>query len=141
MSVGLDGQLMNRMAHISDLGISRPKNFSGSGGLTKEQMDMILIGNELLDYDLSREGVTKSCFDKNVIYQKPICENTFDYIFSHIGLANDNSINYPVMLTEPLCNPNHSRALTSELMFECYGVPALCYGVDSLLALYGSKAS
>lgn len=48
---------------------SKPKNFSGSGSLTKTMCDMILVGNELLDYDMNRENVKKSMFDKNVIYQ------------------------------------------------------------------------
>ena len=43
------------------------------------------------------------------------------------------------MMTETLCNPNYSRSMVSELMFECYGVPALSYGIDSLLALYGQQ--
>lgn len=62
-----------------------------------------------------------------------------DYVFSHMGISNDNNVNYPVMMTEPICNPNYSRSMVSELMFECYGVPALSYGVDSLLALYGKN--
>ena len=119
---------------------SKPKNFSGSGNLTKQMNDMILVGNELLDFDTTRENIRKSAFDKNVVYQKPIFESTLDYIFSNIGLIGDSSIDYPVMMTEPLCNPNYSRSMTSELLFECYGVPALSYGVDSMLAMYGSNS-
>ena len=57
-------------------------------------------------------------------------------MFSHLGLANDTQIEYPLLLTEAMCNPNYSRALVSELVFECYHVPALSYSVDSLLAFY-----
>ena len=39
-----------------------------SGSLTKTMNDMILVGNELLDYDINREGVKKSMFDKNAIF-------------------------------------------------------------------------
>ena len=49
--------------------------------------DMILIGNELVDFDMSRDKVNRSMFDKNVMYQKPILESTLDYVFSHIGLS------------------------------------------------------
>ena len=35
-----------------------------------------------------------------------------------------------------MCNPNYSRSLVSELIFECYHVPALSYCVDSLLSFY-----
>jgi actin-related protein 5 len=59
-----------------------------------------------------------------------------DYTFSHLGLAKDNQIEYPLMMTEAMCNPNYSRGLVSELLFECYRVPAVSYSVDSLLAFY-----
>lgn len=39
-------------------------------------------------------------------------------------------------MTEAMCNPNFSRALVSELLFECYRLPAVNYSVDSLLAFY-----
>ena len=64
--------------------------------------DMIQIGNELLDFDTSRENVRKSAFDKNVIYQKPIFESTLDYVFSNIGLVGDTSKKFLTILkTEP----------------------------------------
>ncbi|PNF25161.1 Actin-related protein 5 [Cryptotermes secundus] len=37
-------------------------------------------------------------------------------------------------MTEPFLNPNYSRHLMSELLFECYGVPSVCYGVDGLFS-------
>ena len=46
---------------------SKPKNLAGTGGLTKGMLDMTMIGNELIDFDLSREGASKSAFDRNVI--------------------------------------------------------------------------
>ena len=75
-------------------------------------------------------------FDKNVVYHLQSFEHTLDYTFSHLGLGNDSSIEYPLLLTEALCNPNYSRSLVSELLFECYHIPAVSYCVDSLLAFY-----
>ena len=118
---------------------SKPKYFAGSGGLTKAMTEMILVGNELIDMNTDREGVKKSMFDKNVVFQKPILENSLDLVFSHIGLAHETSIDFPVMITEPLCNPSYSRAMVNELMFECYNVQALSFGVDSLMAFYGQN--
>ena len=59
-----------------------------------------------------------------------------DYTFSHLGLGQDSKIDYPIMMTEAMCNPNYSRSLVSELLFECYRAPAVSYGVDSLLTFY-----
>ena len=64
-------------------------------------------------------------------------EPTLDYVFGHMGLSEESSIDFPVLMTEPLCNPNYSRSMVTELMFECYGVPNLSLNVDSLLGLYG----
>ena len=62
---------------------------------------------------------TRSPFDKNVVYHVSSQEAIFDYAFSHLGI-HDNSVNFPVLLTEAFANPNYSRSLVSELMFECY---------------------
>ncbi|XP_038689644.1 actin-related protein 5 isoform X2 [Tripterygium wilfordii] len=40
-------------------------------------------------------------------------------------------IDHPVLITECVCNPVHSRAKMAELLFETYGVPAIAYGVDA----------
>jgi actin-related protein 5 len=37
-------------------------------------------------------------------------------------------------MTERLATPIHSRQITSELLFECYGVPSVVYGIDGLFA-------
>ena len=39
-------------------------------------------------------------------------------------------------MSERLCSPLHSRALSSELMFEQYQVPSLAYCVDSVMSFY-----
>lgn len=59
-----------------------------------------------------------------------------DYTFGHLGLSNESSIEYPVLMTEPMCNPNYCRTNTSELLFECYRTSAVSYSVDSLLSFY-----
>lgn len=96
---------------------------------------MHLVGNEMNEFEASKVS-KRSMFDRDVVYHMQSFEHTCDYIFSHLGMANDSSIEYPLLLTEAMCNPNYSRALTSELIFECYQVPALSYCVDSLLSFY-----
>ncbi|CAB1329415.1 unnamed protein product [Coregonus sp. 'balchen'] len=60
----------------------------------------------------------------------------FDYIFSHLGVGTEGSVEHPIVLTEAPCNPLHSRQMMSELLFECYRVPHVSYGVDCLYSLY-----
>jgi len=63
-----------------------------------------------------------------------------DYTFGHLGLSNESSIEYPVLMTEALCNPNYCRSNVSELLFECYRVSAVSYAVDALLSFYYNSA-
>lgn len=56
------------------------------------------------------------------------------------GIDTDGAINHPVVMTECVANPNRARALMSELLFECYGVPAVSYGIDALFSLYAHRA-
>lgn len=68
---------------------------------------------------------------------------------------------HPIVLTECFANPNYCRqrkckcfiqlvssfyntlficfTVMSELLFECYDVPSICYGIDSLFALKHNK--
>ncbi|VDI69528.1 actin-related protein 5, partial [Mytilus galloprovincialis] len=65
-------------------------------------------------------------------------EQIFDYIFSHLGLNTDGYIDHPVVLTEPVCNPNYCRQQMSELLFECYNIPQVSYGIDAMFSLYAN---
>ena len=101
--------------------------------------DMFIIGNELVDFDgvINREGVARSMFDRNVIFQKNIMESTMDYVLSHVGLGEREKIDFGVLISEPVCNPNYSRGMLNELMCKCYQVPALSYVIDPLMSMYG----
>ena len=80
-------------------------------------------------------------FDKNIVYHMQSLEHMLDYTLGHLGLNNESSIEYPLLMTEPLCNPNYCRSNTSELLFECYRVSAVSYAVDSLLSFYYNAAT
>lgn len=53
-----------------------------------------------------------------------------------LTLCPQSHVDHPVVVTEPPCNPLHCRQMMSELLFECYGVPRVAYGVDSLFSFY-----
>ncbi|KAI2660994.1 Actin-related protein 5 [Labeo rohita] len=54
---------------------------------------------------------------------------------------NLGHVDHPVVISEPPCNPLHCRQMMSELLFECYGVPRVAYGVDSLFSFYYNSVS
>ncbi|XP_030565244.1 actin-related protein 5 [Drosophila novamexicana] len=91
----------------------------------------IQIGNDITNIEAVRAHL-KSPFERNVITNWNHQEQIFDYIFSKMGFDGEESIAHPIVLTEALANPNSCRRQMSELLFECYGVPALSYGIDAL---------
>ncbi|EDV91244.1 GH15134 [Drosophila grimshawi] len=94
-------------------------------------VDEIQVGNDISNIEAVRAHL-KSPFERNVITNWNHQEQIFDYIFSKMGFDGDDSIKYPIVLTEALANPNMSRRQMSELLFECYNVPAVSYGIDAL---------
>ena len=108
--------------------ISKPKT------LTSKEVDaMHLVGDEFQLFDASKLH-KKTMYDREVITNSGLLEHVFDYCFSHLGI--NEQIQNPILLTEALSNPNQVRMQTNELMFECYGAPAVSYAVDSLCGFY-----
>lgn len=50
--------------------------------------------------------------------------------------SGSGGIGHPVMMTERLGTPLHSRSLTSELLFEAYSAPSVVYGIDGLFGFH-----
>ncbi|TKS77330.1 Actin-related protein 5 [Collichthys lucidus] len=93
------------------------------------------IGNDIPNLEPLR-WLLKSQFDRNVVVNFEIQELIFDHVFTHLGITSEGSVAHPIVLTEAPCNPLHCRQMMSELLFECYRVPYVSYGVDSLYSFY-----
>ncbi|XP_045913588.1 actin-related protein 5 [Micropterus dolomieu] len=93
------------------------------------------IGNDIPNLEPLR-WLLKSQFDRNVVVNFEIQELIFDHVFTHLGIASEGSVVHPIVLTEAPCNPLHCRQMMSELLFECYCVPYVSYGVDGLYSFY-----
>nr|XP_018898626.1 PREDICTED: actin-related protein 5 [Bemisia tabaci] len=91
------------------------------------------VGNDITNMEAVRLQL-KSQFDRNVVTHYDVQEQIFDYSFSHLSINTEQSVNHPILLTEAFLNPNYCRQFMSELLFECYQVPAVCYGVDCLFS-------
>ncbi|XP_005990468.1 actin-related protein 5 [Latimeria chalumnae] len=81
----------------------------------------------------------RSHFDRNVVVNLELQELVFDHIFQQLGVNSQGCVDHPVVLTEPPCNPLYCRQMMSELLFECYHVPKVSYGIDSLYSFYQNK--
>ncbi|XP_076436270.1 actin-related protein 5-like [Babylonia areolata] len=93
------------------------------------------IGNDIVNIDVIR-WILRSQFDRNVVTTYDVQEQIFDHIFTHLGVNSEGSVEHPMVLTEAVVNPNYCRQQMSELLFECYSIPSVCYGVDSLFSFF-----
>ncbi|XP_054007348.1 actin-related protein 5 isoform X1 [Hylaeus anthracinus] len=91
------------------------------------------VGNDIANIEAVRFQL-KTQFDRNVVTHFEAQEQIFDYIFTHMGIDTEGAVNHPIILTETFLNPNYSRNLMAELLFECYNVPSIAYGVDCLFS-------
>lgn len=99
------------------------------------QAPQLQVGNDIVNIEAVRFQL-KTQFDRNIVTHFEAQEHLFDYMFSHLGIDTEKCVNHPIVITEAFLNPNSSRQLMSELLFECYSVPSVAYGIDSLLAFH-----
>ncbi|ELT93653.1 hypothetical protein CAPTEDRAFT_223173 [Capitella teleta] len=108
---------------------------------SKKEKDIeLLVGSDITNIEVVRAQL-RSPFERNVLVHLESQEQLLDYTFSHLGIDSSGSVAHPIVMTEALANPNFSRNLMSELLFECYGVPEVTFGVDSLFSLHHSYPS
>ncbi|CAH3195744.1 unnamed protein product, partial [Porites evermanni] len=104
---------------------------------TDPSANSVCVGNDIGNLEVVRWAL-RSQFDRDVVTNYECQEQVFDHIFSRLGINTPGSVNHPIVLTEPVCNPNYCRQSMSELLFECYNVPSVAYGIDSLFSLYNN---
>ena len=112
------------------------KNILAKTRKEKGKDSELQVGNDIANIEAVRFNL-KTPFDRNVVTQFETQETLLDYGFAHLGLSDH--VNFPVVMTEPLANPNACRAAMSELLFEGYSVPKVAYGVDGLFSAYFNR--
>ncbi|CCM01422.1 uncharacterized protein FIBRA_03473 [Fibroporia radiculosa] len=95
---------------------------------------LLLFGHGV-DTESGAKSQAKTPWEGDVLLNFDALENALDYAFIQLGI-DASSVEHPVLMTERLCSPLHSRGLTSELIFEQYSVPSLAYCVDSVMSFY-----
>ncbi|THU89436.1 actin-like ATPase domain-containing protein [Dendrothele bispora CBS 962.96] len=100
----------------------------------KNNRPLILFG-EAVECEAAVKSQGRTPWEGDVLLNFDALENALDYAFLSLSIDGQN-VNHPVLMTERLCSPLHSRALTSELMFEQYRVPSLAYCVDGIMSFY-----
>ncbi|KIJ60088.1 hypothetical protein HYDPIDRAFT_139575 [Hydnomerulius pinastri MD-312] len=100
----------------------------------KYNQPLLLFGDGI-DAESGAKGQAKTPWEGDVLLNFDALEHALDCAFIQLGI-DAPGVEHPVLMTERLGSPLHSRALTSELMFEQYSVPSLAYCVDSIMSFY-----
>ncbi|KAI8143640.1 hypothetical protein BJV82DRAFT_668679 [Fennellomyces sp. T-0311] len=102
----------------------------------KANVNMVSVGMDVYADPAGRSNA-RSPFDGNVVCDFDRMETILDYIFTTLGI-NTSSIEHPLIMTEAVCIPSYSRKQMDELLFECYNVPSVMFGIDSLFGFYAN---
>ncbi|KIY64588.1 chromatin remodeling complex subunit [Cylindrobasidium torrendii FP15055 ss-10] len=95
---------------------------------------LVLFG-DAVDVESGARAQSRAAWEGDILLNFDALENALDYAFVSLGV-DGNGVNHPILMSERLSNPLHSRGLTSELMFELYSVPSLSYCVDGIMSFY-----
>lgn len=66
------------------------------------------IGNDIVNIEAMRYQL-RTQFDRNVVTHYQNQEQIFDYVFKHLAINTEGSVNHPIVLTECIVNPNYCR--------------------------------
>lgn len=72
------------------------------------ESDSVCIGNSITNVEAVRSTL-KNQFDRNVVANFQYQEQILDHAFSLLGLGSEEMVSHPIVMTEPVCNPIHSR--------------------------------
>ncbi|OAL43586.1 actin-like ATPase domain-containing protein [Pyrenochaeta sp. DS3sAY3a] len=94
------------------------------------------VGSDVYS-DGTARGQSKPIYEpgSNIINNWDAMEGVLDYCFIKMGVDGRNGrVDRPIVMTEPIANLGYSRKTMSEILFECYGTPAVAFGIDSLFS-------
>ncbi|KAJ1937542.1 Nuclear actin-protein involved in chromatin remodeling, partial [Linderina pennispora] len=100
---------------------------------------LLLVGDDVHTDAMAKSSI-RSGFDNGVLTNFDVMENVLDYIFTMLGCTDDR-VAQPIVMTETVCTPYSSRRHMSELLFECYNVPSVTYGVDAAWSYYQNSGT
>ncbi|XP_075033689.1 actin-related protein 5 [Mixophyes fleayi] len=96
------------------------------------------VGNDIPSLEPLR-WLLRTPFDRNLPVNLELQELLCDHVFQRLGVTSEGCVDYPLVFTEAPCTPLHVRQMVSELLFECYQVPKLSFGIDGLYSFYHNK--
>lgn len=96
------------------------------------------VGNDIPNLEPLR-WLLRTPFDRNLPVNLELQELLCDHVFQRLGVTSQDCVDHPIVFTEAPCTPLHVRQMMSELLFECYQVPKVSFGIDGLYSFYHNK--
>ncbi|KAL1741955.1 hypothetical protein HDZ31DRAFT_44313 [Schizophyllum fasciatum] len=103
----------------------------------KTNKPLLLFGDGI-EVESGAKAQAKYPWEGDVLLNFDALENVLDCAFVNLGIDTD-AVEHPVLMTERIASPIHSRTLTSELLFEQYSVPSVAYCLDGVMSFYGQN--
>lgn len=96
------------------------------------------VGNDT-NLEQTLRTQSRSPFDGPMITNWDYVEDMMEYTFNHLGVVGHDGISNPILLTEKMATLQSQRSNWYQLMFECFGVPKLTFGIDSLFSYFANN--
>ncbi|KZW02366.1 actin-like ATPase domain-containing protein [Exidia glandulosa HHB12029] len=95
----------------------------------------VLLFGDAVDIEATTRTQSRTPWEGDLLLNFDAMESALDYVFIKLGV-DTGTVEHPIAITERICSPLHSRTLTSELLFELYNAPAVCYPIDALMSFH-----
>ncbi|KAF7306352.1 hypothetical protein MIND_00426400 [Mycena indigotica] len=95
----------------------------------------LLLFGDGVDVEGGAKIQARTPWEGDILLNSDALENALDCVFIQLGV-NTATVDHPIIMSERLCSPIHSRSLTSELLFEQYRAQSVTYCVDAVMSFY-----
>ncbi|KAL6944441.1 hypothetical protein ACO0RG_001178 [Hanseniaspora osmophila] len=106
----------------------------------KAKATYTFIGNDT-DLDPSIKSQSKSPYDGSFITNWDYVEEILEYTFDHLSVQGSGGVPNPILMTEKLAAIAQQRSNWYQLLFECFEVPKVTFGIDSLYSFYQNTST
>lgn len=96
---------------------------------------MTFIGNDT-SLDQAVRVQAKSPFDGSLVTNWDYVEDILEYTFHHLGVVPDGGVSNPIVINERLATIQSQRANWYQVLFECFNVPGVTFGIDTMFSFY-----
>ena len=136
IKAGLSGQEKPSLIFPNYFG---EKKYSKSVGFWKEDDKKQIVGNDCNKYF----GVVKLKYplSHGIFNNKEDINPIFEYIYSNLDMSITEIKEHPVLIAEPLLNPQENRKDIAKVLFDTYKIENLFFASQPILSLFSTSST